>query len=50
MDALRDALSDVHRLRQMGQESFRIVREEINLETMVETFVRALNETRKVDG
>ncbi len=50
VDALRDALSDVHRLRQMGQESFRIVREEINLETMVETFVRALNETRKVDG
>jgi len=29
---LRDALSDVKRLRRMGEESFRIVTEEINLE------------------
>jgi len=40
---LRDALSDASRLRRMGKESRRIVAEEINLENMVETFVRALN-------
>jgi len=40
---LRDALSDVSRLRRMGEESFRIVSQEINLERMVEAFVRALN-------
>jgi glycosyltransferase involved in cell wall biosynthesis len=38
----REALSDVGRLRRMGEESFRIVSEEINLEAMVATFVRAL--------
>jgi len=41
--ALRAALSDVGRLRQMGEESFRIVSEEINLEKMVEAFLLALN-------
>jgi glycosyltransferase involved in cell wall biosynthesis len=41
---LRDALSDPARLRAMGAESYRIVSEEINLEKMVETFVRAVNE------
>jgi len=40
---MREALSDVGRLRQMGKESFRIVSEEINLEKMVEVFVDALN-------
>ncbi len=39
---MREALSDVSRLRKMGVESYRIVAEEINLEKMVETFVRAL--------
>ena len=34
--ALRNALSDVPRLREMGAELYRIVAEEINLETMVE--------------
>jgi glycosyltransferase involved in cell wall biosynthesis len=43
--ALRTALSDVPRLRRMGQESYRIVSEEINLETMVKTFVTALEGT-----
>jgi glycosyltransferase involved in cell wall biosynthesis len=46
-DALRstmkEALSDVARLRRMGEESYRIVKEEINIEKMVETFVTALN-------
>jgi glycosyltransferase involved in cell wall biosynthesis len=41
--ALRAALTDKDRLRRMGQESFRIVYEEINLEAMVKGFVRALN-------
>jgi glycosyltransferase involved in cell wall biosynthesis len=43
LDALRAALADVARLRAMGAESYRIVREEINLEKMVEAFVAALN-------
>jgi glycosyltransferase involved in cell wall biosynthesis len=41
---MRDALSDVARLRRMGEESYRIVKEEINIEKMVETFVRALHQ------
>ncbi|OGO32763.1 MAG: hypothetical protein A2Z03_10645 [Chloroflexi bacterium RBG_16_56_8] len=41
--ALRLALSDVKQLREMGKESYRIIAQEINLENMVETFVRALN-------
>ena len=40
---MKDALTDVARLRRMGQEAYRIVREEINIEKMVEVFVRALN-------
>ena len=43
LSTMRDALSDVARLRKMGQESYRIVKEEINIEKMVETFVTALN-------
>jgi glycosyltransferase involved in cell wall biosynthesis len=41
--ALRDALRDPARLRRMGEASYRIVAEEINIEKMVETFVTALN-------
>ena len=37
--ALSQALADARRLRAMGAESYRIVREEINLEKMVEAFV-----------
>lgn len=43
---MREALSDVRRLRRMGEASLRIVTEEINIEKMVETFVRALNLVR----
>lgn len=43
VEALRSALSDVVRLREMGKESFKIVTEEINLEKMVDLFVKALN-------
>ncbi len=45
--ALADALSDVRRLRQMGRESYRIVKEEINIERMAATFIRAI---RQVSG
>lgn len=40
---MKEALSDAARLRKMGEESFRIVKEEINIEKMVEAFVDALN-------
>lgn len=43
-DVLRQALSDVSRLRAMGTESYHIVSEEINLERMVEIFVGAVNQ------
>jgi glycosyltransferase involved in cell wall biosynthesis len=43
VSTMRLALSNVRRLREMGEESYRIVNEEINLERMVEVFVRALN-------
>ena len=43
LSTMKDALSDVARLRRMGLESYQIVKEEINIEKMVETFVNALN-------
>ena len=43
LGGLRTALADLPRLRAMGAESYRIVKEEINLETMVDAFVGALN-------
>ena len=43
VSTMQDALSDVARLRRMGAESYRIVKEEINIEKMVETFVKVLN-------
>lgn len=39
---LHQALSDIPRLRAMGVESFRIVSEEINLDTMVDKFLEAI--------
>lgn len=44
---MKDAISDGARLRTMGEESYRIVKEEINIEKMVDAFVAALNSTRK---
>ncbi len=41
---MQEALSDGARLRKMGTESYRIVKEEINIEKMVEIFVTALNQ------
>jgi glycosyltransferase involved in cell wall biosynthesis len=46
ISTMKEALSDLERLRRMGEESFRIVKEEINIEKMVETFVRALNRVK----
>lgn len=43
VSAIKNALSDRARLREMGKESFRIVSEEINIQKMVEAFVTALN-------
>ena len=43
LSTMKEALSDVARLRKMGKESYRIVKEEINTEKMVEIFVNALN-------
>ncbi len=41
-ETLRLALSDLSRLRKMGEESYRIVRDEINIERMVDVFVQAV--------
>ncbi|MCS6908320.1 MAG: glycosyltransferase [Anaerolineales bacterium] len=41
--ALVEALSDAARLRQMGQESFRIAVEEVNVEAMVAVFEQAIS-------
>lgn len=41
--AMKEALADAARLRSMGAESFRIVKEEINIENMADVFVTALN-------
>ena len=43
LSTINDALSDAARLRRMGEESYRIVKEEINIEKMVRVFVKALN-------
>lgn len=40
---LREALSDLPRLRKMGAESYRITKEEINIETMADKFINAIN-------
>ena len=40
--SLHTALTDVRRLRRMGAESYRIVKDEINLEKMVGVFLEAL--------
>jgi glycosyltransferase involved in cell wall biosynthesis len=41
-ETLQMALSDPRRLRRMGEESYRITAEEVNLEKMVQVFVQAL--------
>ena len=43
VSTMKNALSDRARLRRMGDESFRIVSEEINIQKMVAAFMDALN-------
>jgi glycosyltransferase involved in cell wall biosynthesis len=43
VSTMKNALSDMARLRKMGKESFRIVSEEINIQKMADVFVDALN-------
>ena len=43
VSTMKGALSDVGRLRRMGEESYRVVKEEINIEKMVAVFVSAAN-------
>jgi len=43
VSTMKIALSNMARLRKMGEESFRIVSEEINIQRMVDVFVDALN-------
>ena len=45
-ETLHTALSDVARLRAIGAESYRIVKEEINLEKMMGVFIEALNSVK----
>ena len=45
---IKDALSDVARLRRMGAESYRIVKDEINIEKMAGAFVMALNALTRI--
>ncbi len=47
VSAIKNALSDAARLRRMGEESFRIVSEEINIQKMAEVFVQALSSQMK---
>jgi glycosyltransferase involved in cell wall biosynthesis len=47
-EALEEALQNPQRLRKMGQASFKIVQEEINIEQMVRVFVKALNSVKMV--
>ncbi len=46
VSTIKDALSDIARLRRMGAESYRIVKEEINIGAMAGVFVRALQAVR----
>ena len=47
--ALESALGNPQQLRRMGQASYRIVANEINLETMVTAFVNAVNAIKNSD-
>jgi glycosyltransferase involved in cell wall biosynthesis len=40
---IKNALSDASRLRRMGEESYRIVKTEINIEKMVDVFTSVAN-------
>lgn len=44
---LESALQDIPRLRRMGQASFGIIKEEVNIDRMMDVFIQALNATRE---
>jgi len=44
-ETLKIALSDPINLRKLGQNSFKLVQEQVNIEQMVHTFVTVLNQT-----
>ena len=46
---LREALADPTHLREMGANSYRIVREDINIETMVQVFIRAMQKEMRAN-
>jgi glycosyltransferase involved in cell wall biosynthesis len=46
-DIILEALTDIPRLRQMGIQSYRIVREEVNIEKMIDVFTCAILEVCK---
>lgn len=48
LNTLQEALADPTRLRQMGDKSFKVVQEEINIEQMVKVFVAALNSVASI--
>lgn len=43
VSTMKDALSDVTHLRKMGEESYRIVKDNINIEKMADVFLHAVN-------
>jgi glycosyltransferase involved in cell wall biosynthesis len=45
---LEEALSDPQRLREMGNTSFRYVKEKINIDSMVDVFIDAVRKVEKV--
>jgi len=47
VSTMKDALTDVARLRRMGEASYRIVKDEINIEKMVDVFTSALHSLTK---
>lgn len=47
IQTLHQALSDLPRLRQLGEASYRIVAKEVNVEKMVEVFIKAINTISK---
>lgn len=48
LSTLKEALSDPERLRKMGENSYLIAKDEINIETMADKFIHAINEILKV--
>lgn len=49
-ETLREALTDATRLRRMGMESYRIVRDEVNIQVMVGVFIRAINQVSLLEN